>query len=269
MNAPAHGRLIGVSLGPGDPGLITRRAWDALHSGARWCYPVKRAAERSYALDIAMRAGIPCPPDAVELVFPMTRDALALGKAWGRAAERTAALLATGRDVCFLVEGDASTYATFGHLARAVRALVPTVAVETIAGVNAFAAAAARADVTLAEEDDTVAIIPAAYGVAVIDALIDQFDTLVLMKVKPLINDILDLLERRGLLATSVFVEKAGAPEERVVHALGQLRDTRVNYLSLILVHHPDRPRGPLQRGCRQRTPTHHDIAPNHDTEPA
>ena len=24
------GRLIGVSLGPGDPGLITRAAWDAL-----------------------------------------------------------------------------------------------------------------------------------------------------------------------------------------------------------------------------------------------
>ena len=263
MNAPAPGRLIGVSLGPGDPGLITRRAWDALHSGARWCYPVKRAAEGSYALDIAMRAGLPCPSDAVELVFPMTRDPLALGKAWARAAERTAALLAEGRDLAFLVEGDASTYATFGHLARAVRALMPAVEVVTIAGVNAFAAAAARADVALAEEDDTVAIIPAAYGVAVIDRLIDQFDTLVLMKVKPLINEILDLLEGRGLLATSVFVEKAGAPEERVVHALADLRDTQVNYLSLILVHNPGRPRGPLQRGCRKRTPTHNDKTPD------
>jgi len=265
MNASAPGRLIGVSLGPGDPGLITRRAWDALHSGARWCYPVKRAAEGSYALDIAMRAGIPCPADAVELVFPMTRDPLALGKAWARAAERTAALLAKGHDLAFLVEGDASTYATFGHLARAVRALMPAVEVDTIAGVNAFAAAAARADVALAEEDDTVAIIPAAYGVAVIDRLIDQFDTLVLMKVKPLINEILDLLERRGLLASSVFVEKAGAPEERVVHALGQLRDTKVNYLSLILVHNPDRPRGPLQRGCRKRTPATTDESPTNE----
>ncbi|MCE1183217.1 MAG: precorrin-2 C(20)-methyltransferase, partial [Rhodocyclales bacterium] len=31
-----YGKLIGASLGPGDPELITRRAWSALQSGARW-----------------------------------------------------------------------------------------------------------------------------------------------------------------------------------------------------------------------------------------
>jgi len=30
------GMLYGVSLGPGDPGLITRKAWNLLHSGADW-----------------------------------------------------------------------------------------------------------------------------------------------------------------------------------------------------------------------------------------
>jgi precorrin-2/cobalt-factor-2 C20-methyltransferase len=38
----------------------------------------------------------------------------------------------------FLVEGDASTHATFGHLARAVRALAPEVQVEVLAGVPSF-----------------------------------------------------------------------------------------------------------------------------------
>jgi len=36
MTETNYGRLIGVSLGPGDPGLITRRAWEALNSPARW-----------------------------------------------------------------------------------------------------------------------------------------------------------------------------------------------------------------------------------------
>ena len=36
-----YGKLIGASLGPGDPELITRRAWSALQSGARWLYPVR------------------------------------------------------------------------------------------------------------------------------------------------------------------------------------------------------------------------------------
>ena len=145
MNAtpptPRFGRLIGVSLGPGDPELITRRGWAALQSGARWAYPVKKAAERSYALDIARRGGLDIPQDAVELVFPMTRDAEALARAWARAAAQTVQLLAEGRDLVFLVEGDASTFATFRHLARVVCELAPGVVVETIPGVSSFAAA--------------------------------------------------------------------------------------------------------------------------------
>lgn len=248
-----YGKLIGASLGPGDPELITRRAWAALQSGARWLYPVKKAAEASYALSIVERGGLARPADAVELVFPMTRDAELLAKAWARAAEQTVALLAEGRDLVFLVEGDASTFATFGHLARVVRELAPEVAVETISGVSSFAAAAAAAGVTLAEEDETFAIIPAAYGVEVIDHLLDEFDTLALMKVKPLMDEVIDLLERRELLATSVFVEKVGAPDERIVRDVVSLKGEAVNYLSLLLVQNPKRERGELRRGCRKR----------------
>jgi len=248
-----YGKLIGASLGPGDPELITRRAWAALQSGARWLYPVKKAEEASYALSIVERGGLERPADAVELVFPMTRDAEVLAKAWARAAEQTVALLAEGRDLVFLVEGDASTFATFGHLARVVRELAPEVAVDTISGVSSFAAAAAAAGVTLAEEDETFAIIPAAYGVEVIDHLLDEFDTLALMKVKPLMDEVIDLLEQRELLATSVFIEKVGAPDERIVRDVTTLKGEAVNYLSLLLVQNPKRERGELRRGCRKR----------------
>ena len=248
-----YGKLIGASLGPGDPELITRRAWSALQSGARWLYPVKKAEESSYALSIVERGGIATPGDAVELVFPMTRDAEILAKAWSRAAVQTVELLAEGRDLVFLVEGDASTFATFGHLARVVRELAPEVEFETIPGVSSFAAAAATTGVTLAEEDETFAIIPAAYGVEVINHLLDEFDTLALLKVKPLIDEIIELLEQRDLLATSVFIEKVGSPEERVIRDIASLKGTKVNYLSLMLVQNPKRVRGELRRGCRKR----------------
>ena len=248
-----YGKLIGASLGPGDPLLITRRSWDVLQSGARWLYPVKKAEESSYALSIVERGGLAVPSDAQELVFPMTRDATALLKAWAGAAARTVELLAEGRDVVFLVEGDASTFATFGHLARVVRELAPDIEVETIPGVSSFAAAAASAGMPLAEEDETLAIIPAAYGVGVIDHLLDEFDTLVLLKVKPLLGEVLELLERRGLIATSCFIEKVGSPDERIVRDVASLKDGNVNYLSLLLVQNPKRSRGELRRGCRRR----------------
>jgi len=252
-----YGKLIGASLGPGDPQLITRRSWAILQSDARWLYPVKKAEESSYALSIVERGGLAIPADAEELVFPMTRDADILLKAWANAAKRTVELLAEGRDLVFLVEGDASTFATFGHLARVVRELVTaqgqTLEVETIPGVSSFAAAAASAEITLAEEDETLAVIPAAYGIGVIDHLLDEFDTLILLKVKPMMDEVLELLERRDLLATSCFIEKVGSPDERIVRDLASLKGAPVNYLSLLLVQNPKRARGELRRGCRQR----------------
>jgi len=253
MSTKTYGKLIGASLGPGDPQLITRRSWAILQSDARWLYPVKKAEESSYALSIVERGGLAIPVDAEELVFPMTRDADILLKAWANAAKRTVELLAEGRDLVFLVEGDASTFATFGHLARVVHELVPEIEVETIPGVSSFAAAAASAEITLAEEDETLAVIPAAYGIGVIDHLLDEFDTLILLKVKPMMDEVLELLERRDLLSTSCFIEKVGSPDERIVRDLASLKGAPVNYLSLLLVQNPKRARGELRRGCRQR----------------
>jgi len=253
-----RGRLIGCSLGPGDPDLITRRAWTALQSDARWIYPVTGPGADSYALAIVRRAGLPVPSDALALHFPMTSAPAILALAWARAGAQCAELLAAGRDLLFLVEGDASTYSTFGHLARAVRGLASEsgfgwveegVEVAVIPGVSSYHAAAARVGAPLVEEDDTLAIMPAAYGIAVIDQLIDTFDTLVLLKVKPLLDPLLDLLERRGLIDHACFVEKVGAPDERVVRAVATLRGASVAYLSLLLVRNPGRVREMPKRG--------------------
>ncbi|WJW75701.1 precorrin-2 C(20)-methyltransferase [Thiohalobacter sp. IOR34] len=248
------GKLYGVSVGPGDPGLITRRAWELLTGDAHWTYPVRSAKSDSFALDIALRAGLPLPEEHTALVFPMTHDAEKLARHWLRAAETVLERLRRGEDVLFLVEGDASTYATFGHLARTVASLDAGVEIETVPGVSSFNAAAAGLGMPLAETDDTLAIVPAGYGVEMIDRLLADFDTLVLLKVKPVLDDLLDLLEKRGLLPHSAFIERAGTPEERKVLDLASLRGETVNYLSLILVRNPHRSRGPIVRGCRKKT---------------
>ena len=246
------GKLIGVSLGPGDPGLITRRAWEVMNSDAHLAYPVRSRSSDSYALGIVQRSGLILPPDSSPLFFPMTHDPEKLGLYWLEAAQTVLAVLQTGRDVAFLVEGDASTYSTFGHLARTLGSLDAAIEIEVIPGVPSFHAAAASLGEPLADVDDTVAIVPAGYGIAMLERLLDDFDTLILLKVKPLLNDIIDLLERRNLLEHSSFIEKSGAPEERIVRDVASLKDEKVNYLSLLIVKNPDRPRGEIARGCRK-----------------
>lgn len=249
-----QGKLIGASLGPGDPQLITRKAWDALHSGAQWAYPIRKKGSDSYALGIVQRAELTAPTDALALIFPMTHDAEKLARYWLEAANTVLTTLNTGRDVVFLVEGDASTFSTFSHLARTLRGLAGEVVIDTIPGVPAYNAACAALAQPLADVDDTIAIVPAAYGVTFVENLLTDFDTLVLMKVKPILDDIIDLLERKHLLAHSTFIEKVGADEERIVRDITQLRGTKVNYLSLMLVKNPARTRGEIQKGCRKKS---------------
>lgn len=246
--------LYGVSLGPGDPGLITRRAWELLQGGASWTYPVRSAKSDSYALDIALRAGLAAPANCTPLLFPMTHDADKLQRHWLAAAQKVLQLLDGGKDVLFLVEGDASTYSTFGHLARTVRELHPEARIETVPGVPSYHAACATLQTPLADTDETVAVIPAGYGVEAVAKLLEDFDTLVLLKVKPLLDDLISLLAKRGLLPYTVFIEKAGSPDERVVRDVASLRGEKVNYLSLLLVKNPQRCRPEMIRGCRKKS---------------
>ena len=253
MSEAKMGKLIGASLGPGDPGLITRRSWQALHSNAVWAYPVRNPKSDSYALGIALAAGLELPVEHMSLIFPMTHDRTKLLKYWLKAAQAVISYLKTGRDVVFLVEGDASTFSTFQHLSRTVKGLDQDIEIETIAGVPSFNAAAARLEMPLTDVDDTLAIIPAGYGIPMLERMLDDFDTLVLLKVKPLLNDIIDLLERRNLIQETRFIEKAGSAEERVVEDILSLRNETVNYLSLLMIRNPQRIRGELIRGCRQK----------------
>jgi len=248
------GTLYGVSLGPGDPDLITRRAWALLQrDDAHWTYPVRGREHESFALSIAKAAGLKVPAASEALVFPMTHDREKLEGAWSVAARRVLEILHRGTDVLFLVEGDASTYSSFGYLVGAVSERDADIAVETIAGVTSYNASAARLRMPLADLDDRMAILPAGYGVDTIDHLLDEHDTLVLLKVKPLLDDLIDLLERRGLLEHAAFVERTGTPDERVVRDIRSLRGERVNYLSLLLVKNPYRERGTMIRGCARK----------------
>jgi len=248
------GCLYGVSLGPGDPGLITRKAWECLQQNAVWTYPKRNKKSDSYAFDIAMRAGLTLPAEHQALIFPMTHDESKLTRHWLTAAQTVLEYLQQGKDVMFLVEGDASTYSTFGHLARTVQGLDSDVELNIIAGVASFHAAAARIQIPIAEVDDTIAIIPAGYGLAMIEKLLKDFDTLVLLKVKPLLDDIIDLLKHKNILQHATFIEKSGAPEERVVDDVVSLYGEKVNYLSLLLIKNPERVRGEVIRGCRKKT---------------
>ncbi|MFQ5507992.1 MAG: precorrin-2 C(20)-methyltransferase [Leptospirillia bacterium] len=249
----SYGTLYGVGLGPGDPELMTVKAVRAIERTKVLAVPVKARGESSFARAI-MTEQIGPHHEVLELVFPMRSDPDFLKAYWRQAAETLSEYLLRGMDVAFLCEGDPFTFGTFIHVFRELSAAHPELPVTVVPGVTAYNAAAARTLTPLAAGDDRVCVLPATYGVEIVGEMLERFDTVVLLKVKPVMDDLLTLLEEKGLTAHAVFVDRVGTPEERVERDVSVLAGKKLNYLSLVIARNPGREKEPVLRGCRKKT---------------
>ena len=121
------GTIYGVGVGPGDPGLLTVRAVEALCSAGAVLAPAPRRGGDSLALSIArwhLRAG--CEVHTAH--FPMTDDIEVLTAAWDEAAATLLRLAAGGRPAVFITLGDAMLYSTWGYVLAALRRADPDAA---------------------------------------------------------------------------------------------------------------------------------------------
>jgi precorrin-2/cobalt-factor-2 C20-methyltransferase len=124
--------LIGISLGPGDPQLLTFKAAAALKSCTKVFVPGEMAAElaRTY-----------CQPEILQ--FPMIEDKEELERIWRKNADTVAAAAAAG-SAGFACIGDVNTFSTFSHLERVIRQHHPGIEIETIPGVGVVPTLASR-----------------------------------------------------------------------------------------------------------------------------
>jgi len=124
--------LIGISLGPGDPELLTIKAAAALKSCSRVFVPGEMAAElvRPYAR-----------PELLD--FPMINDPQELERIWKKNAAIVAEAALAGC-AAFACIGDVNTFSTFSHLERMIRTGYKGIEIQTIPGVGVVPALASR-----------------------------------------------------------------------------------------------------------------------------
>ena len=116
--AELKGTFYGVSVGPGDPELMTLQAVRLIRQCPVLAAP-QTASGQMLALDIA-RSALGKALDGktiVPLYFAMSRDPAALAASHEKAAAAVRQYLDAGQDVAMLNIGDVSIYATFGYLA--------------------------------------------------------------------------------------------------------------------------------------------------------
>ena len=231
MDNVKKGILHGVSVGPGDPELMTLKAVRCIEQCPVLAAP-QTAAGRMLALDIAKGAVDVSGKIILPLHFAMSRDSEVLKASHAAAADAVRAHLDAGRDVALLNLGDVSIYATYGYLEEILTA--QGYAAVRIAGVPSFCAAAARLGQSLTGGmEQPLTIAPGRH----VDQVLAAPGAKVLMKTGRRLPKTLDALRERGLLANSAMVCNCGLPDEAVFPALTDYDPAQdAGYFATILV---------------------------------
>lgn len=232
---PAGPAFVGVGVGPGDPGLVTRRAVEVLRQADRVIAPTTSAMAVGRAEAIVRDAA---PGVTVERVsFVMEVATAARAAALDAATDRVVGHLDAGERVAFITLGDPSIYSTFGSLADAVRGRRPDVPIEVVPGIMAFQDLAARTATVLVDGTEHLVLVPAhasAGGDALAAAAADPHAAVVVYKGGAQIAQVAAVLAEHDRLGGAVLGELLGLPGGRVA-PVAEVADRPASYLATLI----------------------------------
>lgn len=226
------GILYGVSVGPGDPELMTLQAVRTLKTCDVLAVPRSSDDNDRVAYEIA-RHVVPeivgC--EVVELYMPMTRDQEELRRTREAAVKLLTGLLSAEKNVAFLTLGDSSIYSTYSYLHNTVKEQGFTA--KMLPGVPSFCAAAACLGEGLTQPHLPLHILPASYSG--LEEGLDCPGTKVLMKAGKSLPAVMEELRKRGLLSHAKMVQRCGMEGERMFQSLEDA-DFSSDYFSIVVV---------------------------------
>ncbi|MBI5740043.1 MAG: precorrin-2 C(20)-methyltransferase [Nitrospirae bacterium] len=254
-------KLYVIGIGPGDPELLTLKAVRIIKETPVICVPKGREEGSSLALSIVEKAVSLKGKEIIEAHFPMRKTKIQgpgsggqgpgdlpldpgpwppdpdndLDAKWDQAAQAILSKLSNGKNVAFLTLGDPAIYSTFYYLYDKLIELCPEPDMEIVPGVSSINLSAARAKISLGLADEKIAILPANYMGDLRSAL-ETFDTVVLMKVHKVFDQVLELLKEMRLLDKAAYVCRAGMEDEKIFKDISSVRPEDLNYFSMVIV---------------------------------
>jgi precorrin-2/cobalt-factor-2 C20-methyltransferase len=225
------GRLYGLGVGPGDPELITLKAWRILRRAAIVAYPAPDQGA-SFARSIVAHWISPAQIE-IAIRIPMETARFPAQAVYDQAAQTIGEHLEAERDVAVLCQGDPFFYGSFMYL---FGRLSERFACEIVPGVSSLGACAAAAGFPLAARNDVLSVLPATLPDEELTRRLAACDSAAIIKLGRHFDRVRDLLDRLGLSAQACYVERASLGNARVLK-LGDVDPAAAPYFSMILLH--------------------------------
>ena len=242
MGFPLMAELTCVGCGPGDPELLTVKAVKAIKNADVIMCPTSKEGKESIAFSIISTiVDNSKKPEIVNLVFPMVKDKDILEDTWKKNTRTIAESVQSGKNVVYLTVGDPSLYSTWIYIHRELREKYPDVKINIIPGIVSMFAFASKVGISIAEGDETMAVIPACYDLGKVKETAKNCDTMIFLKDGRYFDQVISLLKEAGFPDNSLFAiaQDVGTDQEIVKKlTLGQVtKETFTNkYFSIMVV---------------------------------
>lgn len=230
-----NGVLYGVGVGPGDPELITLKSLRLIKSTEVIAYP-KLKGSKSFARNI-IEEFIDLPKVEIAIEIPMTVNRLPAQRAYNAAAQEISTHLNMGKNVVFLCEGDPFFYGSFMYLHSR---LYKKYLVEIIPGVSSMTACAAMAKKPLAARNEVLTVLPGTLSKKELERRLADNNSSAIMKVGRHIKKIKSVIDRLGLMDSSLYIERASLKEQKVLKLIDA--PEVAPYFSMVLVNKEEDP---------------------------
>ena len=225
-----RGKLIGIGTGPGDPELVTRKAWRLVSEAKVVAYPAPDQGD-SFSRQIMADA---IRDDAIEIpiIIPMVSGRAPAQAIYDQAAEDLLIHLNAGYDVAVLCEGDPLFYGSFMYLLARLR---DEVEVEMIAGVSSLVASASAAIRPLAARLDVLSVLAAPLDNDRLRDAIATSESVVIIKLGRHLERLRGLIADLNLLDNAIYISHATLPHQQVMPLQDAPDDAP--YFSMILIY--------------------------------
>lgn len=227
-----QGVFYGIGVGPGDPELLTVKAINAIKISEIIIAPKTEKKSDSLALTIA-KPYISQNAKIVYQTFPMVKDFETSPEVFEDNVAEIHSYLRDGKTVGFLTLGDPMFFSTYIYIFKLLKK--SGVNIETIAGVPAFLAIAAKIGYPVAYGNEILSIIPATADSEKIANALKNSDDSVLMKVYKNFGEVAEILNSENLSENAVLVSRCGLEDEKIISDVNSHKNERLNYLSTIL----------------------------------
>ena len=224
------GTLYGLGVGPGDPELMTVKAWRLIAGAQVIAYLCANGGD-STALNIAK----PFLPDTftpIAINMPMKVERESAQIAYDNGAERISAALETGCDVMFICEGDPFFYGSFMYIFERLAAKYKTIVVP---GVTSITAAAAELGQPLAERDEILKVLPATMSSGKLRDELATCNAAAIIKVGRHFVKVKSVLTDLNLLDHATAVENA-TRSDQIIRPLSNIESDILPYFTTIIV---------------------------------